>query len=173
LTEATSGCLVWSETYDTKVDTLFAVQEKIAKHVVGAAAVKLARFEQGRALAKPTTKLAAYEYVLRGREVFSQETRDDNDEAIELFKRAIDLDPNYADAYAALAASHYFSVTSGWAEFRERELKRAEALALKALELDPAPRGLITLWPRSHSIGSIRPRAGADRPRVGDQSEWR
>ncbi len=55
----------------------------------------------------------------------------------ELFQRAIDLDPNYADAYAALASSHYVSVISGWAEFREQELKQAEALALKALTLDP------------------------------------
>jgi class 3 adenylate cyclase/TolB-like protein len=138
LTEAATGRLVWSDTYDAEVDDIFAVQEKIAKHVVGAAAVKLTRFEEERALAKPTGSLAAYEYVLRGREVFSQETRDDNDEAMELFQHAIDLDPNYADAYAALAKSHYYAVISGWAQFREDELKQAEALALKALTIDPA-----------------------------------
>jgi len=137
LTEATSGHLVWSDTYDAEVDDIFAVQEKIAQRVVGAAAVKLTRFEKERALAKPTNNLAAYEYVLRGREAFSQETRDDNDEAIDLFQHAIDLDPNYADAYAALAVSHYMAVISGWAEFREAELKQAEELALKALALDP------------------------------------
>jgi class 3 adenylate cyclase/TolB-like protein len=138
LTEATTGRLVWSETYDAEVDDIFAVQEKIAKRVVGAAAVKLTRFEEERVLAKPTSNLAAYEYVLRGRDGLSQETRDDNDEAMELFQHAIDLDPNYADAYAALAGSHYMAVISGWAEFREEELKRAQALALKALALDPA-----------------------------------
>jgi TolB-like protein len=138
LTEATTGRLVWSETYDAEVDDIFAVQEKIAKRVVGVAAVNLTRFEEERALAKPTSNLAAYEYVLRGREAFSQETRDDNDEAIDLFEHAIDLDPNYADAYAALAYSHYAAVISGWAEFSEDELKQAEELALKALALDPA-----------------------------------
>jgi adenylate cyclase len=114
------------------------VQDNIAKRVVGAAAVKLTRAEQERILAKPTNNLAAYEYVLRGREAFSQETRDDNDEASELFQRAIDLDPNYADAYAALGGSYYASVISGWSEFREEELQRAEALALEAISLDPA-----------------------------------
>jgi class 3 adenylate cyclase/TolB-like protein/Tfp pilus assembly protein PilF len=138
LTEATTGRLVWSETYDAEVDDIFAVQEKIAKRVVGAAAVKLTRFEEERVLTKPTSNLAAYEYVLRGREIFSQETRDDNDEAMELFQHAIDLDPNYADAYAALAKVHYYAVISGWAQFREEELRQAEALALKALSLDPA-----------------------------------
>ena len=137
LTEATTGRLVWSETYDAEVDDIFAVQEKIAKRVVGVAAVKLTRFEEERVLAKPTSNLAAYEYVLRGREAFSQETRDENDEAIELFQHAIDLDPNYAGAYAALAESHYQSVIAGWAEFREAELKLAQTLALKALALDP------------------------------------
>ena len=137
LTEATTGRLVWSETYDAEVDDIFAVQDNIAKRVVGAAAVKLTRAEQERILAKPTNNLAAYEYVLRGREAFSQETRDDNDEARELFQRAIDLDPNYADAYAALGDSYYAAVISGWSEFRDEELGRAEALALKSIALDP------------------------------------
>ena len=103
MTEAKTGRLVWSETYDAEVDDIFSVQDKIARRVVGAAAVELTRFEQERVLAKPTNNLAAYEYVLRGREAFSNETRDDNDAASELFQRAIDLDPNYAYAYAALA----------------------------------------------------------------------
>ena len=138
LTEAKTGRLVWSETYDAEVDDIFSVQDKIARRVVGAAAVELTRFEQERVLAKPTNNLAAYEYVLRGREAFSNETRDDNDAASELFQRAIDLDPNYADAYAALAGSYDEAVVSGWSEFRTEELERAEGLAQKALALDPA-----------------------------------
>ena len=138
LTEAATGRQVWSETYDAEVDDIFSVQDDIAKRVVGAVAVKLTRFEQQRALAKPTNSLAAYEYVLRGRDFFAHATRDDNDEASELFQRAIDLDPNYADAYAALGGSHYEAVISGWSQFREQELEEAEALARKALALDPA-----------------------------------
>jgi len=137
LTEATTGRHVWSETYDAEVDDIFAVQDDIAKRVVGAAAVKLTRFERERALAKPTNSLAAYEYVLRGRDSFSHATRDDNDKASELFQRAIDLDPNYAEAYAALGGSHYEAVISGWSQYREDELERAKALAQKALALDP------------------------------------
>src|SRR4029077_17448654 len=66
LTEASTGRQVWSETYNAEVGDIFSVQNDIAKRVVGAAAVKLTRFEQERALAKPTSSLAAYEYVLRG-----------------------------------------------------------------------------------------------------------
>jgi adenylate cyclase len=138
LIEATTGRLVWSETYNAEIDDIFAVQDTIAKSVVGAAAVELTRFERERALAKPTGNLAAYEYVLRGRGELSHDTRDSNDEASELFQRAIDLDPNYADAYAALGGSYYEAVVSGWSEFRAEDLERAEALAQKALALDPA-----------------------------------
>src|SRR5260370_14125974 len=81
LIDAATGRQIWSEAYDAEVKDIFGVQDDIARRVVGAAAVKLTRFERDRALAKPTQSLAAYEYVLRGREFFSHATRDSNDEA--------------------------------------------------------------------------------------------
>jgi adenylate cyclase len=138
LTEAATGLHVWSETYDAEVKDIFAVQDDIARRVVGAAAVKLTRFERERVLAKPTENLAAYEYVLRGREVLSHATREQNDEAQDMFQRAIDRDPNYAADYAALGGAHFEAVVSGWTEFRREEIDQAEMLAQKALALDPA-----------------------------------
>ena len=137
LTEAATGVHVWSETYDAEVKDIFAVQDDITRRVVGAAAVKLTRFERERVLTKPTENRAAYEYVLRGREFLSHASRDKNDEAAVLFQRAIDLDPNYAAAYAALGGSHFEAVVSGWTEFIRDELDQAETLAQKALALDP------------------------------------
>ena len=138
LTEAATGRNVWSQAYDAEVKDIFGVQEDIARRVVGAAAVKLTRFERERALAKPTESLAAYEYVLRGRETFSHATRESNHEAQDMFQRAIDLDPSYAAAYAALGLSLVEAVSSGWTEFVADDLGRAETLAQKALALDPA-----------------------------------
>jgi adenylate cyclase len=138
LTEAATGIHVWSETYDSEGKDIFAVQDDIARRVVGAGAVKLTRFERERILTKPTENLAAYEYVLRGREFLSHPSRDKNDEAAALFQRAIDLDPNYAAAYAALGGLHFEAVVSGWPEFRQDELEQAETLAQKALALDPS-----------------------------------
>lgn len=138
LTEAATGRLVWSETYDAELGDIFAVQDDIAKRVVGAAAVKLTRFEQERAQARPTRNLAAYEFVLRGRDLMSHATPESNDDAADMFQKAIDLDPNYADAYAALGGSHFEAVVSGWSEFRTDELAKGEVLAQNALTLDPA-----------------------------------
>jgi len=138
LSEAATGRNVWSQAYDAEVKDIFGVQEDIARQVVGAAAVKLTRFERDRVLAKPTESLAAYEAVLRGREFTSHATRESNDEAQDMFQRAIDLDPSYAAAYAELGLSIREAVASGWTEFVADDLGRAETLAQKALSLDPA-----------------------------------
>jgi adenylate cyclase len=138
LTEAATGRHVWSEGYDAELKDIFAVQTDIVRRAVGTVAVKLTRFEEERVLAKPTGSLAAYELVLRGREVLANATHEKNDEARELFQHAIDLDPNYAAAYAALGGSHFEAVVSGWTEFRQEEIEQAETLAQKALALDPA-----------------------------------
>jgi adenylate cyclase len=158
LTEAVTGVHVWSETYDAEAKDIFAVQDDIARRVVAAAAVKLTRFERERALTKPTENLAAYEYVLRGREFLSHASRDKNDEAAALFQRAIDLDPSYAAAYAALGGSHFEAVVSGWTEFRQEELEQAETLAQKALALDPTTTSayrllaMINLYKRRYDL---------------------
>jgi adenylate cyclase len=64
--------------------------------------------------------------------------RDSNDQAQDMFQRAIDLDPSYADAYAELGLSLIEAVSSGWSDFVADDLGRAETLAQKALSLDPA-----------------------------------
>jgi TolB-like protein/Tfp pilus assembly protein PilF len=138
LTEAQTGRNLWAQAYDAEVKDVFAVQEDIARRVVGAAAAKLTRFERDRAFGKPTKNLAAYEYVLRGREVFSHATREGNYEAQDMFQHAIDLDPSYAAPYAELGLSLVEGVSSGWTEFIADDLGRAEALAQEALSLDPS-----------------------------------
>src|SRR5215469_8934685 len=138
LSEAATGRNVWSQAYDAEFKDIFGVQDDISRRVVGAAAANLTRFERDRALAKPTESLAAYEAVLRGREFTSHATRESNDEAQDMFQRAIDLDPSYGAAYAELGLSIREAVASGWTEFVADDLSRAETLAQKALSLDPA-----------------------------------
>jgi TolB-like protein/class 3 adenylate cyclase/Tfp pilus assembly protein PilF len=137
VTEAATGFHLWADVYNAELKDIFAVQDEITQRIVGAAAVKLTRLERDRVLRKPTASLAAYEYVLRGRADFMNPTQTANDEARELFQRAIHLDPNYAAAYAALGVVHYEAAVSGWTEFPKDELDRAEMLAKKALALEP------------------------------------
>ena len=138
LTEATTGRLVWSEIYDVEIDGIFTIEDTIARRVVGAAAVELTRFERERALAKPTSNLAAYEYVLRGRGASTHETRESNDDAIDLFQRAIDLDPELRRRLCRPGRLILRGRCIRVVQFRVDDLERAETLAKKALALDPA-----------------------------------
>jgi tetratricopeptide (TPR) repeat protein len=87
---------------------------------------------------------------LRGRDRTVNATREQNDAAREMFQHAIDLDPTYAAAYAALGGTYFDAVVSGWTEFRDEEVERAEALAQKALALDPATSTAYRLLATTH-----------------------
>jgi tetratricopeptide (TPR) repeat protein len=86
--------------------------------------------------AKPTENLVAYDYVLRARPALQRPTRANNVQARALLRRAIQLDPNYAAAYAALAETYHVATSMGWAQSPATFLDRAEEMANKALRLN-------------------------------------
>ena len=130
------GRVLWSARFDEAMIDIFALQDKITSQIAGALAIGVTQIEQRRVLAKPTESLAAYDYVLRARPALQRPTRANNAEARALLRRAIELDPNYAAAYAALAETYHFAASMGWAESPIAFLARAEELAVKALSLD-------------------------------------
>ncbi len=136
LIDALSGLLLWSDSYDGELKDVFAVRNKITQSVAGKLAIKLNDIERQRAFKKPTDSLDAYDYVLRGRDYYARNTRAANTEAKKLFEQAVDLDPGYASAYAALGRARLIAAVSGWTEFRDEALKQAETLAQKAIDLD-------------------------------------
>ena len=138
LTDAKRGVLLWSERYDRSVDDIFALQDDITRQIVSTLAIRVTNLEQERATAKPTDNLSAYDYYLRARQSFRQFTRPSNLRAQEQLEKAIELDREYADAYAALAWTHSKSAEMGWTEWPDRELARAHDLAQAALRLDPS-----------------------------------
>src|SRR6516165_4832645 len=116
LTDALAGKLLWSQQYDGGLKDVFAVQDAITRQVAGALAVNLTRVEQRRALSKPTESLDAYDLVLRGRERLQPSTRQANREARQLFERAAQLDPAYADAYVWNGRAYLLMADYGWTE---------------------------------------------------------
>jgi len=130
-----NGRVLWSDSFDEPLANVFLLQDKITARIAGALATQVGQIEQRRASAKPPDKLEAYDYVLRARPALRRPTRASIAQARALLKNAIEIDPNYAAAYAALAETYYVSTSMGWAESPVAFLNRAEELATKALSL--------------------------------------
>ena len=138
LVDAHQGLVLWSARFDEPLEDVFALQDRIAAQVVATLAIRVTQIEQRRASAKPTANLEAYDYVLQARPALQRPTRAEIVKARALLRRAIELDPNYATAYSALAETYYTATSMGWAESPTAYLARAEELALKAVALDHA-----------------------------------
>jgi adenylate cyclase len=135
LVDVAGGFHLWSERFDREMEDVFAIEDEIAENVVGALRIFL-REDERRALAKlPTSNVRAYEYFLRGRQFLHQSRKKSLEYAREMFRRAIDADPEYALAYAGVANASallrmYYATSEG-------NLEQADEASLKALELDP------------------------------------
>ena len=138
LVNTSDGRVLWSARFDEALADVFSLQDAITTQIVGSLAVRVTEIEQRRALAKPTENLEAYDYLLRARPALQRPTRANNAEARILLRRAIEVDPGYAAAYAALADSYQIATVMGWAQSPAAFVNRAEELANKALSLDEA-----------------------------------
>src|SRR5262249_16877950 len=102
LVDGSSAAHVWAESYDRELKDIFALQDEVRQQIVLALKVTLTPEEQARLRHDPTENLQAYDSLLRGWAQLSRATPESWPQARQLFARAIELDPNYAAAYAAL-----------------------------------------------------------------------
>jgi len=134
-----SGYHLWSNTYDRELTDIFAIQDEIAANVVEALRVTLL----GDEVAAPghgTDNLEAYNLYLQARYFHDRTTEEDYAKAMDSLKRAIELDPDYAQAYARLATLHQLAVSGfvsdGSVDFFTG-FKKVNEYADKALALGP------------------------------------
>jgi serine/threonine protein kinase/tetratricopeptide (TPR) repeat protein len=129
------GRLVWSEIYNRKMADILAIQDDIAKAIVTALKIKLLG-EKGAPLVKNYTEnLEAYRLYLQGRNFWNKRDEADLRKSIEYFEKAIEIDPNYALAYAGLGDAYSILGNNGfW--LPEKAFPKGKAAALKALEID-------------------------------------
>ena len=140
------GTHVWAETYDHVLEQIFALQSDIAEKVASALNITLVEAEQRYIAAKPTENLEAYEYYLRGRDYFTRTwTEKDCRIAIEMYEKAVKLDPTFALAYASLSQAHAWMYWFSYDRTDERLNKAKEAVD-RALELKlDLPEGHLAL----------------------------
>jgi TolB-like protein len=129
LIRADNGVHIWSDTYERDLKDVFDVQDEIAGAVV--AALKVHLLPSQRPEVQRTQNTEAYSFYLQGRQFAKRATDDDWRRATEAYRKAIELDPNFAAAYAGLA------VAQVWAAEKHDEELRAIPSAEKAVELAP------------------------------------
>ncbi|MCZ6863615.1 MAG: BTAD domain-containing putative transcriptional regulator [Alphaproteobacteria bacterium] len=131
--EAESGNHLWAERYDRDLEDVFAVQDEVVQAIVSILPEKLGRAALAHASRKSTDNLTAYDYLLRG----EWYTRTDygDPKALEMFEKAVEIDPQCARAYARLAVLHLYNVFR-WGVPSEESARKGLEYAELALGID-------------------------------------
>ena len=127
---------VWADRFDTPLESVFAIQDKIVATVAGRLAVHMdeARLRESRRQA--TESLAAYDCWLRGMDCLRRGTLEGDEESRQFFERALQIDPEYARAYSGLSLSHFNEWTCQAWHLWDESGPSALDYARKATELD-------------------------------------
>ena len=135
LIKAANGYHLYAETFDRELKDVFEIQNEIAHSIAGVLRPVLTSKDKISLSQFPTASVEAYDYCLRGRQLFYLFQRTGFERALRLFLHATELDREYASAYAWLANCYSFLFT--WFNPSQENLEAAEKNSLKALELDP------------------------------------
>ncbi len=135
LIEAATGAHLWAERYDRSLDDVFAVQDEVAQTIVSTLVGRIEDARLQQSLRKPTTSLAAYDFLLRGLAYNRGDTDGHNRLACEMFEKAVALDSRFALALSYHALTRV--AQDGHAGAPAEVLDAAFAEAKHAIELDP------------------------------------
>ncbi len=136
LTDTANGFQLWAESYDRQIDDVFAVQDEIARTIVEALQLQMSLSDQSTLVQKYKANVQAYEEYLRARYWWSKRTKESIEQGIHHLERAIQIDENYAIAYADLAICYHGLANYAWLD-PETASRKAEEYAQKALLLEP------------------------------------
>ena len=135
LIDAASGGHIWAERYDGDMEDIFQFQDNIREQIVSALQVNLTPTDKTLTERKPTDSAEAYDLYLRGRANLHRHTHEDVLVAIKCLEEAIEIDPNFADAYGYLSFCQFF----GWAQMFpgfDDGLDRANETAERGVAVD-------------------------------------
>ena len=135
LINVADGYHLWAEQYDREMEDIFAIQEDISQAIVKSLRVILSEGEKLAMGRVRTIDVNAYDYYLRGRKFFHQHRRKSLEYAVQMFEKAIEIDPSYALAYAGIAAAS--SVLYTYFDRRPVNSIQADVASRKALDLAP------------------------------------
>jgi len=141
---------LWAERYDRDLTDIFEVQDDITHHIVAALKVTLSEAEKSLIVDGGTKDVNAHDFFLRGRELINGLKKDRQmfDQATACFRRAIEIDPNYAAPHAGLGMVYILDYQNHWSDAPERSLGQAAHFADQAIARDD-------LDPFAHRVAAI------------------
>ena len=123
LIDATTGGHLWAERFDRDLTDIFAVQDDVTAQIVSALALNLSASDRAKHRGRAYRQSGSLRLLpARARTVF-RATRDANREAGTLLRRAIELEPRFAPAFAFLGAAHVIDYVNGWSASPEQTLE--------------------------------------------------
>ena len=153
LIEAETRAHLWADKFDSVLEDVFDLQDRVTMAVAGAIEPSVTQAEIKRANRKPTESLQAYDWLLRARGEQQLFSRDGFDRAMAMGRRAIELDPRYAQAYGSLANWTTFRKFLGWME--DEEAETAEGVRFAQLAVQLAPNDSIVLTEAGVAVGNL------------------
>ena len=136
LIEGSSGQHLWAQRYDRDLENIFEIQDEVNKKIVTACSLQLSEGDRQRMKRRGTEVIDAYDYVLRGMKETQANTMEGSARARYCFESALELDPNYAAAFARLALNYIFRWIQDWSKSKEDSLDKGLEFALKAVAVD-------------------------------------
>jgi adenylate cyclase len=166
LIDGSTGGHLWAERYDRDLTDIFEVQDDVTRQIVGALKVTLSDAEKSRIAGGGTKNTEAHDLFLKGRELMigTKKDRQIFDRWMTCFRRAIELDPNYSDAYAGLSMGSNLDHQNRWSDKPELSLAEAERFADAAIAKDDKN-------PYAHLVASVAAMSKKDYRRWADECE--
>ena len=127
---------LWAESYDRKIDDVFDIQDEIVKEIITHLRLELSDGEHALTVSRGTSSVEAWQYCVQAMEFWLRLNASDHVGARELAEKAVEIDPNYAAAWALLAWTHHMDWRLGLGGDSAATFERAAALAEKAMSLD-------------------------------------
>ena len=159
LIDTADGQHIWAEQYDSPFAKIFELQDQITSGIAVALGDEIFQAEMVRANAIPTDNLDAWGLVVRGSQAIISWNRESSEEALALFRAALDLDPDYVLAKAELARSLCWRGVVVFSDDAKEDIARGYALGEEALKA--APNDPMVLWALGGCYGvSGRPQDG-------------
>jgi TolB-like protein len=138
LIDAETGAHLWADRFDSDLADLTALQNAITSRIASALNLELVEAESRRSIRERPANPDAVDLAMRGWAIwYRPRSKENNEEARALFKQALQLEPNYADALAGLAVTHATDVGNEFSEAPEEQLREGEEAASRALSIAP------------------------------------